>query len=206
MTTEDERSMLESERARIFSSDDRDLYLHVGYFFVWYNTVEWQITNIMAMVMGERDIASFNLLVSGLDGGTKVRRFKRLCKIKKWTIEQSLLDRLGHFEGTICRLRNRLAHSPLARNETSPGFFLMQLHRLPWKAFGMEVPPGELSQPPEHIDSMALFEHGYWLHNFSGDLAQVTDCAIKRRPLGIKSPRSPSPSSAQSTSSDDKEN
>jgi hypothetical protein len=158
-TMTDVRSMLEAERARIFSSEDGDLYMHVGYFFTWYNTVEWQITHIMAIVLREQDLASFALLIGNINAGAKVIRLKRLCEIKKWTIEQPLLDRLGYFERRICRLRNRLAHSGLGRDETKPRFFLMQLDRLPWKAFGMEVPRGEQPQPPEHIDAMELFEH-----------------------------------------------
>jgi hypothetical protein len=89
---------LESERAKIFANEDRELYLHVGYFFTWYNSAEWKITNLMAIIMGEKDFSSFDLFVSGMDGKTKVRRLIRLCKIKKRPIEQPLLDRLEHYK------------------------------------------------------------------------------------------------------------
>ena len=122
---------LEAERARVFAGEDRDLYLHVGYFFTWYNNVEWKITHIMAIVMGDKDFSAFNLLVSGMDAKTKVRRLKRLCKIKNLPIEQPLADRLKHFEDKICPLRNKLAHNALVRDEQNPRFYFMQLDRLP---------------------------------------------------------------------------
>jgi hypothetical protein len=50
----------------------------------------------MALVMGEQDFSSFNLLVSGMDAKTKVRRLKRLCEIKNQLIEQPFLDRLNY--------------------------------------------------------------------------------------------------------------
>jgi hypothetical protein len=55
--------VLQNARAQIFAGEDRELYLHVGYFFCWYNQVEWKITMLMAVVMGEKDLAAFNLLV-----------------------------------------------------------------------------------------------------------------------------------------------
>jgi hypothetical protein len=188
-----DHSFLEAERARIFSGEDRDLYLHVGYFFTWYNHVEWKITHIMAIVMGDKDFAAFALLVSGMDARRKVRRLKSLCKIKNLLIEQSLADRLKHFEDKLCPLRNKLAHNALANDEQQPRFHYMQLERLPWKALGMDIPDGLSKQPPDHIDAITLFEYGCWLHSFGEDLTEVVYCAIKQEPLGIKSPRSPLP-------------
>jgi hypothetical protein len=186
-------NFLEAERARVFAGEDRDLYLHVGYFFTWYNNVEWKITNIMAVVIGDEDFSAFNLLVSGMDAKTKVRRLKRLCKIKNLRIEQPLADRLKQFEDKICPLRNKLAHNALARNEQTPRFYFMQLDRLPWKALGFDIPAGLNKQPPDHIDATTIFEHGCWLNDFSEDLTEVIYCAFRREPLGIKSPRSPLP-------------
>jgi hypothetical protein len=76
-------SFLEAERARIFSGEDRDLYLHVGYFFTWFNHVEWSLTNLMAIVMGDTDLSAFHVLVKRLEGQAKVNRFIELCKVKK---------------------------------------------------------------------------------------------------------------------------
>jgi hypothetical protein len=56
----------------------------IGYFFSWYSSVEWKITNLMALVMGEKDFSAFDLLVSGMDGKQKTRRLLNLCKIKNW--------------------------------------------------------------------------------------------------------------------------
>jgi hypothetical protein len=76
-------SFLEAERARIFSGEDRDLYLHVGYFFTWFNHVEWSLTNLMAIVMGDTDLSAIHVLVKRLEGQAKVNRFIELCKVKK---------------------------------------------------------------------------------------------------------------------------
>jgi hypothetical protein len=188
-----DHSFLEAERARVFSGEDRELYLHVGYFFTWYNNVEWKITHIMAIVMGDKDFSAFALLVSGMDARTKVRRLKSLCKIKNLLIEQSLADRLKFFEDKLCPLRNKLAHNALLNDERQPRFHYAQLERLPWKALGMDIPDGLSKEPPDHIDTITLFERGCWLHSFSDDLTKVIYCAIKQEPLGIKSPVSPLP-------------
>jgi hypothetical protein len=184
-------AFLEKERTRIFNGEDRDLYPHVGYFFTWFNNVDWKILNIMAIIMGERDLSAFNLLVSRMDARAKVRRLKRLCGIKNRAIEQPLAERLKHFEDKYCPLRDRLAHSALGRDEHIPRFHYMQLDRLPWKAFGMEIPAGLPKQPPDHIDAITLFNHGCWLHSFSEDLNEVIYSAVRYEPLGIKTPRSP---------------
>src|ERR1044071_8305475 len=101
MPQSDEQKVLEAMRARMFSGEDRDLYLHVGYFFTWYNQVDWKITNLMAIVMGERDFSAFELLVGRMDARRKVRRLIELCKIKNREIEQALLDRQRHYERKI---------------------------------------------------------------------------------------------------------
>jgi hypothetical protein len=91
----------------------------------------------MALVMGEQDFSSFNLLVSGMDAKTKVRRLKRLCEIKNQLIEQPFLDRLNYCEDKICKLRDRLAHNALCRDEKEPRFHYMNFDRLPWKCVGL---------------------------------------------------------------------
>ena len=65
----------------------------------------------MAIVMGERDLSAFELLVGRMDA----RRLIELCKIKNREIEQALLDRLRHYERKMCPLRDKLAHHGLAR-------------------------------------------------------------------------------------------
>jgi hypothetical protein len=184
---------LEAERVRVFAGEDRDLFLHVGYFFTWYNNVEWKITNLMAVVMREQDFSAFDLLVRGMDGKKKVRRLIRLCKIKGREIEQPLLDRLKHYETKICTLRDRLGHNALCRDEQKSRFYFMNFDRLPWKELGMDIPDGLSKQPPDHIDAMTLFQHGLWLNSFSDDLTEAVNRAIEDRPLGMKTPRSPLP-------------
>jgi hypothetical protein len=188
-----DHSFLEAERARIFSGEDRDLYLHVGYFFTWYNHVEWSLTNVMALVMGEKDLSAFHVLVKRIDGQAKVQRLIELCKVKNRPIEQPLLDRLTHYKRKTCPLRNRLAHNGLCRDENKSHFYYMQIDRMPWKQLGMVAPNGLDQQAPDHIDAITLFEHGCWLHSFGEDLTGVIYCAIKQEPLGRRSPRSPLP-------------
>jgi len=184
---------LEAKRAAIFSGADRDLYLHVGYFFAWYNHIDWKITNLMALIMGERDFSAFALLVQRMDARRKVRSLIKLCKIKNREIEQPLLDRLRHFERKICPLREKLAHHGLARDEKKSRFLYMRMDRLPWKELGMEAPIKQ--PPPGGIDVMVLFQHAYWLHLFSEDLGSndLLNRLIENRPLGVKSPHSPPP-------------
>ena len=186
-----DQRLLEALRTQMFSGEDRDLYLHVGYFFTWYNQVDWKITNLMAIVMGERDFSAFELLVGRMDARRKVRRLIELCKIKNREIEQALLDRLRHYERKICPLRDKLAHHGLARDEKKPRFLYMRMDRLPWKELGMKAPIKQ--PPPDGIDVMILFQHGYWLHLFSEDLTEAFYRAVEKRPLGMKSPRSPPP-------------
>ncbi|MEJ2376470.1 MAG: hypothetical protein P8Y71_13985 [Pseudolabrys sp.] len=43
MSPEDER-VVQKFREKIFQGPDRDLYLHVGFFFLWFNAVEFKLT------------------------------------------------------------------------------------------------------------------------------------------------------------------
>jgi len=186
-----DQSFLEAERDRILTGEDRDLYLRVGYFFSWLNQVDLQLTTLMAVVMPATDLASFELLLGRIGAKTKLHRLRQLCKIKNRVIEQSLLDRLTHYEKTICELRNRLAHSALARDENQPRFYYVSVTQMPWTAFGQKVPP--VQKVSNAIDPMELFERGYWLHNFNFDMLEVIERPVKGQPLGITNPRSPLP-------------
>src|SRR5262245_56950470 len=108
-----DKTALEKSRDAIFSGEDCEVYLHVGYFFTWYGQHESKITTLMAIIMGDTDLSAFEVLVRTLDGQTKVRRLTELCKIKNRDIEQSLLVPLKHYEKKICPIRNRLAHTAL---------------------------------------------------------------------------------------------
>jgi hypothetical protein len=127
----------------------------VGYFFAWFNNVDWKILSIMAIVMGERDLSAFNLLVSRMDARTKVRRLKRLCEIKNRAIEQPLAERLKHFEDKYCPLRDRLAHNALGRDEQIPRFHYMQLDRLD-RGVVWAVHPGFPFQMPSRVMAVII--------------------------------------------------
>jgi hypothetical protein len=90
-------------------------------------------------------------------------------------------------------LRDKLAHHGLARDEKKSRFLYMRIDRLPWKALGMKAPIKQ--QPPDGIDVMILFQHGYWLQLFSEDLSStdLLNRLVENRSLGLKSPRSPPP-------------
>jgi hypothetical protein len=190
--------VLEKERTRIFASEDRDLYLHVGYFFAWYNQVEWKITVIMAIVMNERDLPAFDQLVRGMDAKTKVRRLRNICKLKKRQIGDALSKRLDHFEDKLCIFRDRLAHRALVRDEKIDRFHFATIERMPWKVLG--VASAKKEPPPDHVDALKLFEYGYWMNHFGDDLNEVIDRAIEGRSLDIANPRSPLPQAPHANS------
>jgi hypothetical protein len=185
----DDPATLEVERAEIFAGDDRDAYLHMGHFFTWFNMVEWQITNIMAQVMREKDFSAFHVLVGDMDARKKVRRLKRLCKVKNQTIEKPLLDRLEYFESKIYPVRTKIAHNALITDKSR--FYYLEFNRLPWTALGKTIPRG-LKQS-DFIESLTLFRHASWLNHFFSDLTEALNRAEAKQPLGMTTPRAPLP-------------
>jgi hypothetical protein len=181
---------LTKERDRIFAGQDRLMLLHVGYFITWYNHVEWKLTVLMAIVMGERDFPAFHQLVLGLDAKTKVRRLRKLCQIKKRKIEENFDNQLTHFHETICDLRNKFAHRALLNDETGKDrFHFATLEKMPWKVLGVSAK----GQPPDHIDGIKMFEYGYWMNHWGDDLNEIIDRAIASKSLGTETPRAKLP-------------
>ena len=189
-------SYLETIRKREFGRDERDLYMHLGYFVTWYNHAEFCLTIIMAMVLRERDLAAFHQLTMGLDARSKIRRFRKICAIKKQPIGPNLDTRLTHFYDTICKFRDRASHTALARGETEEKFYFNSPDRMPWRELGMDPK----APPAASIEHIKVFEYGWFLHNFSDDLLKVNQKAIAGLPLEIDHPQSTLPQEHPSSS------
>ena len=189
MSPEDER-VVTKFRDKIFHGPDRDLYLHIGFFFFWFNAVEFKITYLMAMVCGEKDFAAFNLLVKGMDASTKVARLKRLCATKKRILGPNLLERLKCYEDKTKKLRDRIGHAPLVAGDNDPeNFHHASIDRSLEKAAGSPGIPGLL--PTDKIPKLSFFEAGLWLNHLSDDLDAILDCYTPAIILEIENPTSP---------------
>jgi hypothetical protein len=189
MSPEDER-VVTKFREKTFQGPDRNLYLHVGYFFSWFNAVEFKITYLMAMVCGEKDLAAFNLLVRGMDAATKVQRLKRLCITKKREIGPNLLERLKCYENKTGKLRDRIAHTPLIAGDNDPNnFHHAAIDRSLEKAAGSPGIPG--LPPTDTIPKLTFFEAALWLNYLSDDLDAILDRYTPSIMLEIDSPTSP---------------
>ena len=76
----DDRPDFEKLRSEIFGGPDRDLYLHIGYFMSWFSAVELKITFFLALVLDDRQLEDFELLVKGMDARVKCERLRKACK------------------------------------------------------------------------------------------------------------------------------
>jgi hypothetical protein len=189
-------TFLETERARIFNSPDNNLYIHVGYFITWFNSVDWRLSILTAVVLGYKDFAALDQVMRGLDAETKARRLVGICKVKNLQIDKSFEDQLDYFSRKICGLRNKLAHRALVIDESKDRFHYTTLDKMPWMLLGES---GYKGPPPDYIDAIQLFERGYWLNAWADDLTDVTDRARDGRSLGIDHPRARVPKAAPSS-------
>ena len=65
-------SWLHDAEYKIFSGEDRDLYLHLGYFLSWFSGVEGKLTFLIAFLTESRNLDNFDILASGLQPRQKV--------------------------------------------------------------------------------------------------------------------------------------
>lgn len=189
MSPEDEKT-LRKARETIFSGEDRELYLHVGYFVTWFNMVELRITALIAVVLGEKDLEAFNVLVKGMDAETKVSRLKELCTKKNRSLGKNLDQRLKFYRDKCGKLRNKIAHLPLVPGDAShEKFHHASIDRSVERALSMRL----LTKlpPADHIWRLELFQKAYWMNHFSDDLSIVLDHCMTEPTLEIISPRSP---------------
>jgi hypothetical protein len=178
------------ERELTFSGSgvDRDLYLHLGYFNVWFSQVELGLTAIMALVSGADDLEAFHILTKGMDARIKIERLRKVAKSRNPIKKDSNFDiRLKHYENLV-KIRNKLSHNSFANSEEGePRLFLSNINQLAFEALGQVRPFGE---KPEELRFIDLFEHGLWMNFFTTDLVQL----IRRKPHGteleIENPRS----------------
>lgn len=191
-------SNIEEVRKREFERPaERELYLHLGHFFAWYNAAEFSLTLTIAMMLRESDLAAFHALTKGLDARSKIRRLKQICKIKKRAIGPNLTERLTYFHDTICEFRNTVSHNAIAIGEEGTNFYISAIDRMPWRELGFDT----TDEPPaKAIKRLTVFEYGSFLNDFTFDLIAVNRLAAAGQPLEIDHPRSQLPEAHPSNS------
>lgn len=182
-------SHIQAERGRVFAGDDRNQYLHVGYFLTWYLSVELALTQLLAIAAGARDARIFDVLVSGMDARVKCERLRAISQLNL-QLGRNLSDRLTFFERRMVKTRNRLSHNSLVVPEGSEKIYFVSISQFPKSAYGTQS--AALDEAP-HMPLLDLFEQGYWLNHFSDDLAALPDPQPQSRILEIEKPRSPLP-------------
>src|SRR5690606_3052610 len=110
-------------RAELLKGPDRNVITDVGYFLIWYSTVELTFTNLLAFVSGMRDLTTFDILSAGMDMRVKIERFRRIQK-KRGGIGPNLDTRLTYLDQKCRPIRNRLAHCAVAQSEKQAGCYL----------------------------------------------------------------------------------
>jgi hypothetical protein len=182
-----EKSYTETVRLHIFDGEDRDHYLHIGYFIAWYSSVELGITGLLAMATNSQNLDAFELLVYGMDAKTKVERLRKASKTGV-TLGQNLSDRLTFFYDKIIPIRNSLVHSGLTQDPQKTALHFSSLAKLPFYAIGQP----QRGAKPTRMPYRKLFEYALWLNFFSDDLIKIIN-AVPPKIIEIDHPRSPKP-------------
>jgi hypothetical protein len=183
LSKDDAISLTETRRKVFAESTDRELYLHVGYFMLWYAACELRITLLLATVTKSKDMHAFALLTKGMDAPTKIRRLRSACE-RSTPIGQNLEFRLRVFERHMVPLRNKLVHTyPVGDGKRNLVCF-NTLANIP-------MPGRSLHPDEETISFLEFFEHGVWLNLFNEDLKPVCRSAAHAQTLEIASPQSP---------------
>jgi hypothetical protein len=173
-------SWLERRRDRIFNGEDRELYLHLGYFLSWFSAVEARITLLIAMLTESYNLDNFDLLARGLQPRQKVERLRILAARYPRPIGPNFADVLGQFEETYIPLRNSLSHNRLIHAGMTPkAFTITTISRISEKDGGHVIP------------DLELFERGYWLHMFQDDLGVMLADGLPKERLEIDDPKTP---------------
>lgn len=180
--------IVEGHRKRIFESDDRTFYLHVGYFMAWYSACEARITLLLAIATKSENLKSFDLLTRGMDAKVKIERFRLACNGYR-KIGDNLKRRLAHFEKKIIPLRNKIAHSHMTTDPSYQGIHFASLSKMPLASFGLYA----VGEAPPYQTFREIFEQGLWLNVFNDDLLSVWKNAAHPTEFEIDDPVSPLP-------------
>jgi hypothetical protein len=182
-----DESYLERTRKNVFDGEDRDHYLHIGYFMSWYSSVELGITFLLAIATGIRNLEAFELLVRGMDARVKIDRLRKaIDQSATITIGPNLSSRIDLFYDKIIPVRNNVAHASLASDPQRQTLHFASLAKLPFHAHGLF----QHGEPPPSVPLIDIFEHALWLNFFSDDLNKAIN-QFPRQMLEIDNPRSP---------------
>ena len=177
---------LEEFRKAAFEGEDRDLYLHIGYFMMWYSAVEMRITMLLRVVTQSPNAEGFELLTKGMDARTKCERL-RAGAVKNAPLGDVFSQRLDIFERKAISLRNKVAHSFIVSPPDGDAIHFTTISRLPYKAFGREQKGAE----PERITKKSFFEHAVWTNTFAHDVRSASLSLVQNNILEITNPISP---------------
>jgi hypothetical protein len=176
------------KRDKLFSFEDRHLYLHLGYFLAWFSAVELKLTFLLAVLTESRNFDNFELLARGLTPRQKIERLRVLARRGR-PFGPNAAGLLTIFEATMIDLRNEISHTHVVCDSTSDTFFFTTISRQPYEAIGGEPQAGR--PMPKSTTGVQLFEHGYWLHTFSDDLSDLNERAVRGESLEIDCPKTP---------------
>ena len=158
---------------------------HLGYFLMWFSTTEMLITRTLSVILGQKDMGRFDLLVKGMDARVKCERLRKACK-KYNPMGENYAKSSARFEKTSIGIRNKLAHSwAVNLGPDDPFIHLTSVHR---------VPPGTIEPRPdigtaETIRMDDLFREALWLNSYSQDLLGSLEALGDGKPLEIADPR-----------------
>jgi hypothetical protein len=169
---------LDQKRAKIFNDEDRELYLHLGYFLSWFSAVEAQLTMMIAFLTDSKNLENFDLLARGLQPRQKVERLRILAS-KYRPLGPNLTALLDLFEEVSIPLRNDLSHSRLVHAHRPGTLLVTTIARLTEE------------QGARTISAKELFERGYWLHCFQYDLGIMSANGLPVGRLEIDAPMTP---------------
>jgi hypothetical protein len=184
MTTNE--SYLTQMRDKVFSGQDRDLFLHIGYCMSAFSMVELNITFLLARTIDYKHLDNFELLVKGMDARVKCERLRKALKGRKKALGNNFKERLAHFENKVIGLRNKITHSMLSSPRHDGVLAFVTLAKLPWALPGSK----QIGTPPEVMSTLELFENALWLNFFADDL-NAAGRVFDRETLEIDHPRSP---------------
>jgi len=186
-------------RERTYSSPDRDLYLDIGFFISVFSTAELAITCLLATLTQSKDLEAFDLLCSGMDVRTKIKRIRDAAK-KKRGIGKNLHKRFLFFEKNAISLRNTISHNSFAicEDEGERRYFMFSISNMPWRELNMGIP--STSKEPQSITALEIYACAIWVNTFRKDLLSVMDDATLDVALEVRNPVSRLPQEDQDRS------
>jgi hypothetical protein len=178
-----EQQFNEARREVFTNGEDRELYLHIGYFNMWFAGCEIRLTLLLAKCTRTIDLEAFDLLTRGMDADTKIERLRRACEKFK-PIGPNLHLRLNIFQNHMVPLRNKLAHTYPVGDYQRDLVVFTTLPKIPKRNQGPH--PDE-----ETISFFELFEYGAWLAHFNKDLNPISQIVAHPEMIEIENPQSP---------------